>query len=156
MDELPLTASRHRTLVLLVGRVTTIKLAYWAALTVFELALPALLHAPIATRLGWSVAGTAALSALALLWAARAARAADRRAGVLERSLPTVATAFVAASVVASPASLPLLIVARQRAAEGCPIAVCQWEPMILWVVALVVGMVLVPAAFTAAMRARA
>lgn len=156
VDHLPLTEPplpRQRTLVLLVGRITTIKLAYWGALTALELALPAVLDAPIRERLPYSVAGTAVLSALALVWSAASARTADRRAGTLERSLPTIATTFVAATVVASPASLPLLIVARQRAGEGCPLAICQWDPIVLWVAALVVGMVAIPVVFAAAMR---
>ena len=133
---------------------TTIKLAYWAALTAIELALPRLVPGGVADRLPLSAAIAAVLSALALLWARASARAIDRRLGGLYRSLPTIATTFVAASVVASPASLPLLLVERQRSLEGCPGGgTCHLEPILLWVAVLVVGLVLIPASFALGMK---
>jgi len=56
VDHLPLARpSRPRphrnTLTLLVGRVTTIKLAYWSAVTAVELALPVVLAGPLTSRL---------------------------------------------------------------------------------------------------------
>ncbi len=140
------------TLTLLVGRVTTIKLAYWSALTAAEIAL-GLSDRPFAERFGFSVAVAAALTLAACLWAAWAARAVDKRAGALERSIPTVATAFIAASVVASPASLPLLIVERQRSIEGCAPAVCHWEAIWFWVAAVAIGTVAIPLVFALRMR---
>ena len=116
VDHLPLRPApeaplpRRATLTLLVGRVTTIKLAYWAALTVFELALP-LDPRPRDERFGLSIAFAVLATFVALLWARRSARAIDPRAGPLSRSIPTIATTFAAATVVASPASLPLLLV---------------------------------------------
>lgn len=144
---------RQATLALLVGRITTIKLAYWAALTAFELALP-LLPAPRTEHFGLSVvfAGLATLSAL--LWARRSARAIDARVGALSRSIPTIATTFVAATVVASPASLPLLLVERQRSIEGCAgLATCHPEALWLWVATLAIGFVVIPAVFAASLR---
>src|SRR5204863_8668147 len=107
----PLPRPRQKTLALLVGRVTTIKLAYWAALTIFELLLPRILARDFAARFPFSIALGAVTSLVALAWAAWQARFIDRRAGGIERGIATVATTFVAASVVASPASLPLLLV---------------------------------------------
>lgn len=150
LEELP--RPRLPTLTLLVGRITTIKLVYWSALSAAEVAL-GLWDRPLAQRFVVSVAAGLALTAGACVWAAFSARAVDRRAGALERSLPTVATAFIAASVVASPASLPLLIVERQRSVEGCYPAVCHWEAIWYWVVALVVGTVLIPLVFAVRMR---
>lgn len=150
---------RLRTLSLLVGRVTTIKLAYWAVLTAFELALPSLIARPIAERVPFSIAVAVAATVAAVAWAAWSARAVDRRLGSLERSIPTVATTFVAANVVAAPASLPLLIVERQRSIEGCPAAyaggpaTCNVEALLLWVAVVAVGMVVIPAAFALALR---
>ena len=97
---------RQATLALLVGRITTIKLAYWAALTVFELALP-LDPRPRDERFGSSVAFAVLATFVALLWAKRSAQAVDPRVGAISRSIPTIATTFAAATVVASPASLP-------------------------------------------------
>ncbi|MGH2500203.1 MAG: hypothetical protein ACRDF0_08970 [Candidatus Limnocylindria bacterium] len=135
---------------------TTIKLTYWAALTVFELALPHALERPIEERLPVSYGVTAALSALAVLWAVLSARAVDRRAGGLSRSLPTVATTFIAASVVASPASLPLLLIERARSVEGCVApATCHLEAIALWVAMFAIGLVVIPAAFALALRAK-
>ncbi|HEX4743217.1 MAG TPA: hypothetical protein VFW12_00945 [Candidatus Limnocylindria bacterium] len=161
VDHLPVAARPPRprphrnTLTLLVGRITTIKLAYWAAFTVFELALPRLLDAPPAQRLPYSVVAAVLLLAGAVAWARRSARAVDRRLGGLYRSAPTVATAFIAASVVASPASIPLLLVERARTLEGgcAPGAICSLAPILLWVAVLAAGTVLVPAAFALSMR---
>jgi hypothetical protein len=161
VDHLPLAARPPRprphrnTLTLLVGRITTIKLAYWAAVTAVELALPRLVDLPAATRLPYSIAAAALLLIGAVAWARRSARAIDRRLGGLYRSVPTVATAFIAASVVASPASIPLLLVERQRTLEGgCAAgAVCSFAPILLWVAVLAAGTVLVPAAFALSMR---
>lgn len=162
VDDLPLAKPtrpqrprpRHHTLTLLVGRVTTIKLAYWALVTGFEIALPSLVNAPLERRLPFSIAVALLLGLGATVWALRSARAIDRRAGGLHRSLPTVATAFVAASVVASPASIPLLLLERGRSLEGCGGVTCHYEPLLLWVGVLVIGLVVIPAAFAAAMRA--
>ena len=162
VDHLPLARPPrprpHRdTLTLLVGRVTTIKLAYWAAVTAFELALPLILARPLEARLPVSVIAAAVLAAGAVAWAVASAGAIDRRLGGLYRSVPTIATAFIAASVVASPASIPLLLVERQRSLEGCaPAVTCHYEPILLWVAVVVAGMVVIPAAFAAAMRPRA
>ena len=144
---------RHATLVLLVGRVTTIKLAYWTALTAFELAVP-LDPAPPAERFGVSVVFAGVATLAALLWARRSARAIDPRAGALSRSIPTIATTFAAATVVASPASLPLLLVERQRSIEGClGLVTCRPEALWLWVATLIIGFVLIPAVFAASLR---
>ncbi|MDE3102685.1 MAG: hypothetical protein KGJ98_10670 [Chloroflexota bacterium] len=154
MDQVPLERPRPRlpTLALLVGRVTTIKLAYWSALTVLEVGL-GLWPAPVDERFPVSVAAGVALTLAACVWAAVSARARDARAGTLERSIPTVATTFVAASVVASPASLPLLIIERQRSLEGCFPVVCHWEAIWWWVAALVVGTILIPLVFAVRMH---
>ena len=64
---------------------TTIKLAYWAALTAWEIWGPR----------GWSVPFAALTSIVAMVWAAWSARRVDARAGSIARSIPTVATAFV-------------------------------------------------------------
>jgi hypothetical protein len=153
VDHLPLAdrptrpRPRLRTLSLLVGRITTIKLAYWAVLTAAELFLPR------SQALSYAVAAVS--SVLALAWAAWSARTIDLRAGGLYRSLPTIATTFVAATVVASPASLPLLLVERARSLEGCVPAgtTCAFAPLALWLAALVVGTILVPVAFAVALR---
>ncbi len=140
-------------LALLVGRVTTIKLAYWTALTAFELALP-LDGAPLAERFGSSVVFAGVATLAALLWARRSARAIDPRAGGLSRSIPTIATTFAAATVVASPASLPLLLVERQRSIEGClGLVTCHPEALWLWVATLLIGFVVIPAVFAASLR---
>ncbi len=159
VDHLPLGTEaqrpppRHATLALLVGRVTTIKLAYWAALTAFELALP-LDGAPRDERFGASVTFAAFATLVALLWARRSARAIDPRAGSLSRSIPTIATTFAAATVVASPASLPLLLVERQRSIEGClGLITCHPEALWLWVATLAIGFILIPAVFAASLR---
>lgn len=144
---------RHATLVLLVGRVTTIKLGYWTALTVFELALP-LDPAPLDQRFGPSIAFAVLATLVALLWARRSARAIDPRVGELPRSIPTIATTFAAATVVASPASLPLLLVERQRSIEGCfGLVTCHSETLWLWVATLAIGFLVIPAVFAASLR---
>jgi len=144
---------RQATLALLVGRVTTIKLAYWTALTVFELAVP-LDPAPRDERFGQSVSFAILATLVACLWARRSARAIDPRLGELSRSIPTIATTFVAATVVASPASLPLLLVERQRSIEGCIGSItCHPEALWLWVATLGIGFLLIPAVFAASLR---
>ena len=144
---------RHATLALLVGRVTTIKLAYWTALTAFELAVP-LDPAPPPERFAVSVVFAGFATLAALVWARRSARAIDPRAGGLSRSIPTIATTFAAATVVASPASLPLLLVERQRSIEGClGLVTCRPEALWLWVATLIIGFVLIPAVFAASLR---
>ena len=141
------------TLTLLVGRVTTIKLAYWASLTAVEVLMPIALGRTFADRFPLSIAIAVALSIVTIVWAFGAARAPDRRLGVLHRSIPTVATTFAATTVVASPASLPLLIVERERSLEQCGVGTCHVEALWLWVAILVVGTVLIPAAFAAALK---
>ena len=144
---------RQATLALLVGRVTTIKLAYWAALTVFELALP-LDPRPRDDRFASSIAFAVLATFVALIWARRSARAIDPRIGALPRSIPTIATTFAAATVVASPASLPLLLVERQRSIEDCAGSItCHPETLWLWVVAMAVGFIVIPAVFAASLR---
>jgi len=122
---------------------TTIKLAYWLALTVWELWGPR----------GWSVLFAVAASALAMAWAAWSARQIDRRAGGIARSIPTVATAFVTASVVAAPASLPLLLIERQRSIEGCARQLtCNPSALFLWVAVFAIGFLVIPAVFAFAL----
>ena len=156
VDDLPLEAAplpRRATLTLLVGRVTTIKLAYWAAITIFEIVLPLLDRRPFAERLPIS-AGFAVVASLAsIAWARFAARQPDRRVGRLERSIPTIATTFAATTVVASPASLPLLIVERERSLEDCVLGTCHAEALLLWVAVLIVGTIVIPASFAASLR---
>ncbi len=156
MDHLPLDAAplpTRATLTLLVGRVTTIKLTYWAALTATEVLLPAVVPGGVAATFTVSIAATVVASLATILWARRSARAPDRRLGTLHRSIPTVATTFAATSVVASPASLPLLIVERERSLEACGGITCHTEALWLWVAILVVGTLIVPAAFAASLR---
>lgn len=155
VDHVPLEPPlpRRQTLALLVGRVTTIKLAYWAAVTLFEVALPLVWASAFSERFPLSVATAALISAGVLAWARVAARAADRRAGRIKRSIPTVATTFAAATVVASPASLPLLLVERQRSLEGCGGITCHGEALLLWVAVLAVGTLLVPAVLAVSLR---
>ena len=144
---------RQAVLALLVGRVTTIKLAYWAVLTVFELAVP-LAGRPRDERFGWSVAFALLATLGALVWARRSARAVDTRVGMLSRSIPTIATTFAAATVVASPASLPLLLVERQRSIEDCAGSItCHPEALWLWVATLAIGFIVIPAVFAASLR---
>ena len=145
---------RQKTLALLVGRITTIKLAYWAALTLIELALPRVLDQGFTERFPLSITLAAVISVLALAWARGQARVIDRRAGGIERGFATVATTFVAASVVASPASLPLLLIERARSLEGCaPGISCHLEALLLWVSLFAVGFVLIPAVFAISLR---
>jgi hypothetical protein len=145
---------RQKTLALLVGRITTIKLAYWAALSLIELALPRLLDRGFTERFPLSLALAAVTSLLAVVWAGWQARVVDRRAGGIERGFATVATTFVAASVVASPASIPLLLIERARSLEGCaPGVSCHVEAILLWVALFAVGFVLIPAVFAVSLR---
>lgn len=133
-----------RTLTLLVGRVTTIKLAYWAALTVWELFAPR----------GLAIAFAALATLAAVGWAIRAARGIDRRSGGIARSTATVATAFATASVVAAPASLPLLLIERVRSVEGCAAQLtCHGEAIWLWVATFLIGFIVIPAVFALALR---
>jgi hypothetical protein len=149
VDQLPLAETERprphfRTLNLLVGRITTIKLAYWTTLTLWELWGPR----------GWSIAFAASASAAAMAWAAWSARRIDARAGGIGRSIPTVATAFVTASVVAAPASLPLLLIERQRSIEGCAGQVtCNPMALFLWIAVFAIGFVVIPAVFALALR---
>jgi hypothetical protein len=151
-EKIPLP--RQKTLALLVGRVTTIKLGYWAAATIIELVLPRILDRDFGERFPFSVALGTVTSVLAIAWAVWQARVVDRRAGGIERGIATIATTFAAASVVASPASLPLLLVERARSLEGCaPGITCHLEAIVLWVGLFAVGFVLIPAAFAASLR---
>ncbi len=158
VDHLPLAPApeaplpRRATLNLLVGRVTTIKLAYWAALTIVEVAVPLFLQRPFAERFPVSIGAAALLSAIAIMWSRHAARARDRRVGILPRSIPTIATTFAVTTAVASPASLPLLIVERERSLEGCGFGTCHGEALLLWVVVLVAGTIVLPAVFAASL----
>ena len=138
---------------LLVGRVTTIKLAYWAALTILEILLPVVLDRPFADRFALSVVIAVTLSLGACLFAVRAARTPDRRVGILPRSIPTIATTFAVTTAVASPASLPLLIVERERSLEACGVGTCHPEALLLWVAVLIVGTVFIPAVFAGSLR---
>jgi hypothetical protein len=161
VDELSLSEAerrrplpRQKTLALLVGRITTIKLAYWAALTLIELALPRFVDRPFEGRFPLSLALAAVTTVLALAWARWQARVIDRRAGGIERGMATIATTFAAASVVASPASLPLLLIERARSLEGCATGVsCHLEAILLWVALFAVGFVLIPAVFAISLR---
>lgn len=160
VDHLPLASGpqaplpTRATLALLVGRVTTIKLGYWAALTLVEALLPLVLPRPFAERFPVSVAAAACLSLVGVVWAARSAGAPDRTVGVLVRSIPTVATTFAATAVVASPASLPLLILERERSLEDCAFGTCHPEALLLWVAILALGTVAIPVAFAFGLRA--
>lgn len=139
-------------LTLLVGRLTTIKLAYWAALTVFEAALPLVYARPFDERSPVSIAAAVLASLAALAWARAAARARDRRAGGLTRSIPTVATTFAVTTVVASPASLPLLVLERARSLEQCGSGACHGSALVLWIAVLAVGTIAIPAVFAASL----
>jgi hypothetical protein len=158
VDHLPLDPApeaplpRRATLTLLVGRVTTIKLAYWAALTLIEIVLPFVDRRPFAERFPLSVGIAVVTSVAAIVWASHSARAPDRRIGYLPRSIPTIATTFAATTVVASPASLPLLIVERERSLEQC-VGTCHVEALWLWVVVLVVGTLVIPAVFAGSLH---
>lgn len=155
VDEPEAPAPRLPALSLLVGRVVTIKLAYWALVTVAELALPLALARPFDERFRYSVGIAVAASLLALSWARRAARAPDRRAGAVSRSIPAIATTFAAATVVASPASLPLLLVERERSFETCVGQVtCHPEALVLWVAVMGVGFLVIPSFFAVSLPA--
>jgi hypothetical protein len=160
VDHLPLegapepTRPTRATLTLLVGRVTTIKLAYWAALTAFEIALPIVDHDTFVQRFPVSLGIAVVTSIGAMFWSRRAARAPDRIVGLLRRSIPTVATTFAATTVVASPASLPLLIVERERSLEACGFGTCHAEALVFWVAILVIGTIAIPVAFAASLYA--
>jgi hypothetical protein len=159
VDHLPVTTQpefprpRLQTLALLVGRVTTIKLAYWFALTAIEAAIPFAYAHPFAERFPVSLAIALVATVITLAWARVAARAPDRVAGVLTRSIPTVATTFAATTVVASPACLPLLILERERSLEGCGVGTCHIEAILLWVVILAIGTLLIPGVFALSLR---
>jgi hypothetical protein len=159
VDHLPLRPApeaprpRRATLTLLVGRVTTIKLAYWAALTIVEIVLPLVFDRPFAERFALSVGFATVLSVGACVFSSRAARTPDRRVGMLPRSIPTIATTFAVTTAVASPASLPLLIVERERSLEACGIGTCHSEALLLWVAVLVIGTVFIPAIFAGSLR---
>ena len=161
VDELSLSEAeqrrplpRQKTLALLVGRITTIKLAYWTALTLVEIALPRFVDRPFEGRFPFSIALASVITVVVLGWARWQARVIDRRAGGIERGVATMATAFVAASVVASPGSLPLLLIERARSLEGCaPGVSCHIEAILLWVALFAVGFVLIPAVFAFSLR---
>jgi hypothetical protein len=152
LDEPERPRPRLQTLTLLVGRITTIKLAYWTALTMAEIALGGAV-ASFGERLPVSVVVMAIATGIVVGWASVSARAADAQLGALERSIPTIATTFMAASVVATPASLPLLFVEIQRAGEGCR-GICHWEAIWYWVAAMAIGTVVIPLVFALRMRA--
>ncbi|MEP6694220.1 MAG: hypothetical protein ABJB39_06215, partial [Chloroflexota bacterium] len=58
------------------------------------------------------------------------------------------------ATVVASPASIPLLLVERQRSIEDCVGHItCHPEALWLWVATLAIGFVLIPAVFAGSLR---
>jgi hypothetical protein len=59
----------------------------------------------------------------------------------------------VAAKVVASPASLPLLIVERERSLEACGFGTCHPEALLLWVAVLAIGTLLIPTVFAVSLR---
>jgi hypothetical protein len=119
-----------------------------------ELALPRVVDRPFDERFPLSVALGAAATVVALFWSRWQARVVDRRAGAIDRGIATVATTFVAASVVASPASLPLLLIERARSIEGCAQgAACHFEAIWLWVTLFAVGFLLIPAVFAASLR---
>jgi hypothetical protein len=104
-------------------------------------------------RFTFSVAAVAVASIVACLWARAAARGPDRRAGLLSRSIPAIATTFAATTVVASPASLPLLILERERSLEGCGFGTCHGEALLLWILVLAVGTIAIPAAFASSLH---
>ena len=154
VDDLPVRPAPSRAaLTLLVGRVTTIKLGYWVGLTVFEAALPIIDPRAFDERFSWSVAAAVVASVVAIGWARVSARMPDKRAGLLRRSIPTIATTFAATTVVASPACLPLLILERERSIEACGFGTCHGEALLLWVAMLVVGTLAIPAVFAASLE---
>lgn len=151
-DRPPYPKPRLQTLTLLVGRITTIKLAYWVALAAAELYLGTRILL-FEERFPVSIAVAVVATLLATSWAAWSARRTDRRLGILERSVPAIATTFIAASVVATPASLPLLFVELQRAHEGCARGICHWEAIWYWVATVAIGTILIPLVFALRMR---
>jgi hypothetical protein len=159
VDHLPLGPApeaplpRRATLTLLVSRVTTIKLAYWAALAIVEILLPIIVDRPFAQRFPVSVGIAVVFSLGVCVFARRAARTPDRRVGVLTRSIPMIATTFAVTTAVASPASLPLLIVERERSLEACGFGTCHPEALFLWVAVLIVGTLIIPAVFAVSLR---
>ncbi len=160
MDHVPLDPApqlpTRASLTLLVGRITTIKLAYWLSVTLFEAALPLIDERPFVERLPLSITAALVASLVACAWARLSARARDRRVGTLVRSIPAIATTFAATTVVASPASLPLLILERERSLERCGVGTCHGEALLLWVAVLMVGTVAIPAVFAASLRRHA
>ena len=155
VDDLPLAPPPSGpVLTLLVGRVTTIKLTYWLGLTLFEAALPLLDPRPFALRFPLSVVAAVVASLATVWWARASARAPDRRVGRLPRSIPTIATTFAATTVVASPASLPLLILERERSLEACGLGTCHGEALLLWLAILIIGTLAIPAMFAASLTA--
>jgi hypothetical protein len=117
--------------------------------------LPRILDRNPSERFAFSLTVGAVISVITLLWAATQARAVDRRVGGIERGVATIATTFAAASVVASPASLPLLLIERARSLEGCAAGVsCHLEAVLLWVGLFAVGFVLIPFVFAMSLRA--
>lgn len=157
VDHVPLEPERplptRAALTLLVGRVTTIKLAYWTAITLFEGLLPLVYRRSFDDRFPLSIAAAVLASVVALAWARSAARSPDPRVGVLSRSIPTVATTFAATTVVASPASLPLLILERARSLEQCGFGTCHEAALGLWIAILAVGTVAIPLVFVASLH---
>ena len=58
------------------------------------------------------------------------------------------------ASVVAAPASLPLLLIERQRSIEGCAQQLtCNATALVLWVAVFAIGFLVIPAVFALALR---
>ena len=116
--------------------------------------MPRFLDRGFTERFPLSIALASVTTVLALAWARWQARVIDRRAGGIERGFATIATTFAAASVVASPGSLPLLLVERARSLEGCaPGISCHLEAILLWVALFAVGFVLIPAVFAFSLR---
>lgn len=156
VDHVPLEPERplptRATLTLLVGRVTTIKLAYWTAITLFEGVLPLAYARSFDERFPVSILAGVVASVVALAWARVAARAPDRRVGLLSRSIPAVATTFAATTVVASPASLPLLILERERSLEQCGFGTCHEAALVFWIAILAVGTLAIPLMFAASL----
>ena len=118
-----------------------------------EAAIPFIYGRSFAERFPISITIAAVVTALTLAWTRVAARSPDRVAGVLTRSIPAVATTFAATTVVASPASLPLLILERERSLEECGFGTCHGEAILLWVAVLAIGTIAIPAVFAASLR---
>ena len=156
VDDLPLDPPppSRAILTLLVGRITTIKLAYWVAVTVAEIVIPLVDRQPFEQRFPISATFAIVASLVVLPWSRAAARAPDQRGAVLPRSIPTIATTFAVTTVVASPASLPLLILERARSLEGCAFGTCHGAALLLWLAVLIVGTLAIPAVFAASLHA--